>query len=82
MMISIKKSIDADAPLNALTSAHGEIMFNIPGIAKDQDGQFNVMVTSFRQIGPGLSSVRLMFLDPSQYAAAAQLASEKTNKEA
>lgn len=81
MMIGIKERIDADAPLNALTSKHGEIMFNIPGIVKDQDGQINVMVTSFRQLAPGLSSVRLMFLDPSEYAAAAQLATKNTGQE-
>ena len=82
MMIAIKERIEADAPLNALNSKHGEIMFNIPGIVKDQDGRFNVMVTSFRQLAPGLSSVRLMFLDPQQYADALQLASQKVNKEA
>jgi len=81
MMVGIKERIAADAPLNAMSSDNGDILFNIPGIVKDQNGQFNVLVTSFRQLGPGLSTVRLMFLDPDQYAAAAQLASEKATNE-
>lgn len=82
MMVGIKERLDAEAPLNALRSQAGDIMFNIPGIVKEPNGQFNVLVTSFRQLAPGLSTVRLMFLDPDQYAAAAQLASEKAANDA
>ncbi len=81
MMVGIKERLEADAPLNAMRSEKGDVMFNVPGIVKDEDGQFNVMVTSFRQLGPGLSTVRLLFLDPDQYAAAAQLAAETAAKE-
>lgn len=71
MMLGIKTRIESDQPLNALSSESGEILFNIPGIVKEED-QINVMVVSFKQLGPGLSNVRLMYLDPEKYAAAAQ----------
>ncbi len=82
MMVAIKERLQADAPLNPMNSEQGDTMFNIPGIVKEADGQFNVMVASFRQLGPGLATVRLLFLDPDQYAAAAQLAAETASAKA
>ncbi len=80
MMLGIKTRIESDQPLGAMSSDSGEIMFNIPGIVKEDD-QMNVIVCSFRQLGPGLSSVRLMYLDPDKYAAAAQQAADVTASE-
>jgi len=74
MMIAIKERLQAGAPLNPMHSEQGDTMFNIPGIVKEADGQFNVLVASFRQLGPGLATVRLLFLDPAQYAAIAEKA--------
>lgn len=79
MMNAIKKRIDEDAPLTAMTSNTGEIMFNIPGIVKEDD-QINIMVCSFRQLGAGLATVRLMFLDPDKYSDAVQTANQAPAK--
>ncbi len=79
-MVGIQERLDADAPLNAMRSDKGEVLFNIPGIIKDKDGQFNILVVAFRHLGPGLSTIRLMFLDPKQYSQAVQQAAEKDNR--
>ena len=73
MMHAIKTRIDDDAQLTVMTSNTGEILFNIPGIVKE-DNQVNIMVCSFRQLGPGLATVRLLFLDPVNYADAVRSA--------
>lgn len=73
MMLGIKTRIEKDQPLTTMSSDAGEILFNIPGIVKE-DEQVNVMVCSFKQLGPGLSRVRLMYLDPDSYATAAEAA--------
>jgi len=73
MMHAIKARLEVDEKLNALRSKDGEIMFNVPGIIKEGE-QFNVMVCSFKSLGPGLASVRLMYLDPDKYAASVQQA--------
>ncbi|MFT6407509.1 MAG: hypothetical protein ACJAQ6_000921 [Arenicella sp.] len=75
MMLGIRTRTENDEPLNAMTSQSGEIMFNIPGIV-NEGNQINVMVCSFQPMGPGLASVKLMYLDPDKYAAAAQKASD------
>ena len=75
MLLGVKTSIENDKPLNAMNSDTGEILFNIPGIVREDD-QMNVMVCSFKPMGPGLSTVRLMYLDPDKYAAAAQQAAD------
>lgn len=80
MMHAIKQRIDAEAPLTAMTSNTGEILFNIPGIVKEDD-QINIMVCSFRQLGAGLATVRLMFLDPDDYAAAIQNANDSADQD-
>lgn len=80
MMLGIKASIENDKPLNAMTSDSGEILFNIPGIV-NEDKQMNIMAVSFRQMAPGLSIVKLMYLDPNQYAAAAQKAANQALSE-
>jgi len=79
MMLGIKQRIEADQKLNAMGSNQGEIMFNIPGIVKDE-GQLNIMVCSFKSLGPGLATVRLMYLAPEQYAAAAKIDSNITSE--
>jgi len=71
MMLAITDRIDAEEKLNALSSQQGEIMFNVPGFV-NEDEQLNVMVCSFKSLGPGMATVRLMYLDPEQYVAAAQ----------
>jgi len=75
MMLGIKNRLEEDQKLHALGSEQGEIMFNIPGIVKEEE-QINIMVCSFKSLGPGLASVRLMYLDPDHYASAAQGASD------
>lgn len=72
MMLAISKQLQADTKVNALRSEHGEIMFNIPG-ATEEDGQLNIMVCSFKSLGPGLAIVRLMYLNPEHYVAAAKV---------
>ena len=52
--------------LNILQSDSGELLFNIPGMVNSDEG-INVLVCGLRQQGPGLVTIRLMFLDPSQY---------------
>ena len=79
MMQAIKQRIDEDSKLTAMTSKSGEILFNIPGIVREDD-QINIMVCSFRQLGPGLSTVRLLFLDPEEYALAIQKANSDDAK--
>lgn len=79
MMHAIKERIDQEASLTAMTSNTGEILFNIPGVVKE-DNQINIMVCSFRQLGAGLATVRLLFLDPDKYAAAVQSANEDSSK--
>jgi hypothetical protein len=80
MMLGIKERIENDQPLNAMSSDSGEVLFNIPGIITE-DNQMNVMVCSFKQMGPGLSTVRLMYLDPDRYTAAAQQATDLADSE-
>jgi hypothetical protein len=80
MMLGIKARTESDKPLNAMSSETGEILFNIPGIVNEHD-QINVMVCSFKQMGPGLSHVKLMYLDPEKYAAAAQQAADTVASE-
>ncbi len=80
-MVGIQERLDADAALNAMRSDQGEVLFNIPGIVKDKDGQFNILVVAFRHLGPGLSTVRLLFLDPKQYSQAVQHAAEKGERD-
>lgn len=70
MMVGLAKGIEAEGKLLALKSKQGEIMFNIPG-ATEEDGQLNVLVCSFKALGPGLATARLMYLDPEQYVVAA-----------
>ena len=75
MMLSIKTSIESDKPLNTMSSKSGEILFNIPGIVTEDD-QINILVCSFMQYGPGLATIKLMYLDPSKYVDAAQKATK------
>ena len=77
MMMAMKQRLDAKQSMNMLTSDNGDILFNVPGIVKAADGTVNVIVTGFRQIGPGRALVRLMYLNPKQYIQAAHDAREK-----
>jgi len=70
MMIGIHHRIEAKENLNPMRSDTGELMFNVPGILKSEDA-VNILVCSFRQLAPGLSAVRLMYLDPAAYSEAA-----------
>ncbi len=70
MMMSIKHRLDSKESVTTLSSDTGEIMFNLPGVLKTQD-DVNVLVCSFRQLAAGLSSIRLMYLNPNTYAEAA-----------
>lgn len=70
MLLGIHQRLEADEGINPMSSNSGELMFNIPGILKSEDN-VNIMVCSFRQLAPGLASVRLMYLNPEAYAQAA-----------
>jgi len=70
MMIGIQQRLEANESLNPMTSDNGELMFNVPGVLKSEDST-NIMVCSFRQLAPGMASVRLMYLNPTAYAEAA-----------
>ncbi len=69
MLLGIHQRLTEHESINTMSSSTGELMFNIPGILKSQDS-VNIMVCSFRQLAPGLSSVKLMYLDPIAYAQA------------
>jgi len=71
MLLGIKNRIEEDKPLNILNSNLGDVMFNIPGVLQNEDGT-NIMVCGIRQVEPGLITIRLMFLDPVHYQAAAK----------
>jgi len=68
MTSDISQHLDTDTAINSINNDKGEIRFNIPGIVEESDGQRNVIIVSFRQLGAGLASVKLMFLAPDEYA--------------
>ena len=70
MMISIQRRLESQTPFNTLASDAGEILFNVPGILKT-DEEVNVLMCSFKQLAPGLSLVKLMYMNPENYAQAA-----------
>ncbi|GAA6138224.1 hypothetical protein NBRC116583_19710 [Arenicella sp. 4NH20-0111] len=72
MLQGIHQRLEAKESLNPLSSETGELLFNIPGILKTDDG-VNIMVCGFRPLAAGLYSVRLMYLEPKAYTEAAGL---------
>lgn len=70
MMLNIKERVDAQRPLNLMTSENGEILFNIPGVLQGADAT-NVMVCGVAQSGPGRATAKLMYLNPESYVQAA-----------
>lgn len=72
MMMNIKQRIENKEDLSPLTNETGEMLFNIPSLL-ESDGDINILVCSFRQLAPGLACVRLMYLEPTFYAQAANI---------
>ena len=70
MLVNVHHRLEAQESANPMRSDNGELMFNIPGVF-NSEGTINIMVCSFRQLAPGLSLVRLMYLNPEAYAEAA-----------
>ena len=68
MTSDISEHLEADTAINSINNDKREIRFNIPGIVDEADGQRNIIIVSFRQLGAGLASVKLMFLNPDNYA--------------
>jgi len=70
MMIGIQQRLESQTPFNTLASDAGEILFNVPGILKTEE-DVNVLMCSFKQLAPGLSLIKLMYMNPENYAQAA-----------
>lgn len=70
MIVSLQHRLEANESLNPMNSETGELLFNIPGIVKHEN-TVNIMLCGFRQLAPGLSAVRLMYVNPNTYADAA-----------
>ena len=67
----VAEKISGNEDLNVLNSEHGDTIFNVPGIIESENNVFNVLVSGLRQHAAGQMSIRLIFLDPTQYADAA-----------
>ncbi len=64
----IADTLKSEDELNVLTNEDtGDIVYYVPGIVED-DGTINVLVTGVEQRTAGELTVRLMFLDPHQFA--------------
>ena len=67
----IVDTLKSEDELNVLTNEDtGDIVYYVPGIV-EEDGTINVLVTGVEQRTAGELTVRLMFLDPQQFAAQA-----------
>lgn len=59
--------VKSEAPLTTMTNqVRGEVLFDCPGPVV-QDGQLNVLFTSFFQPASGRLRIKLIFVDPSQF---------------
>ena len=67
----VAEKLSDDENLNMLNSEQGDTLFNIPGIIESEKNVYNVLISGLRQHAAGQMTIRLLFLDPSQYAAAA-----------
>ena len=64
----IADTLKSEGELNVLTNEDtGDIVYYVPGIV-EEDGTINVLVTGVEQRTAGELTVRLMFLDPQQFA--------------
>ena len=64
----IADTLKSEDELNVLTNEDtGDIVYYVPGIV-EEDGTINVLVTGVEQRTAGELTVRLMFLDPQQFA--------------
>ena len=64
----ISDTLKSEDELNVLTNEDtGDIVYYVPGIV-EEDGTINVLVTGVEQRTAGELTVRLMFLDPQQFA--------------
>ena len=70
MMEAIVDRLERGAELNILNNETGDVLFNIPGMTRTEDGKTNVLVCGLRQAGPGVATIQLMFLNPDKYAEA------------
>ncbi len=60
--------LKSEDELNVLTNEDtGDVVYYVPGIV-EEDGTINVLVTGVAQRTAGELTVRLMFLDPQQFA--------------
>ncbi|NNC98631.1 MAG: hypothetical protein HKN85_00455 [Gammaproteobacteria bacterium] len=66
LSIKLEKHAQNGEGFNMMNSDQGQLLFNIPGVVMSEDG-VNVLVFGLSQAGPGLATIRLMFLDPAQY---------------
>ena len=70
MMLAMSNFLESDKEPNILSSAEGDMLFNIPGII-ETDGITNILVCGLGQTAPGRANINLMFLDAQHYQAAA-----------
>ena len=66
MMHAIRNRLDAGADLNVMRDSSGQVLFNIPGIVK-QDDTVNILVCGLAQTNAAEARINLMFLDPEAY---------------
>ncbi len=76
MMHAIKNRLDNSQPLNVMRDASGQVLFNVPGIVRDEDAT-NVLVCGLVQTNANEAKINLMFLNPDAYDAA--LAATQSN---
>ena len=66
MMHGIKTRLESDAELNVMRDASGQVLFNIPGIVRDEKST-NVLVCGLAQTTASEANINLMFLNPDAY---------------
>ena len=67
MLVCIAKQVQSKAELNVFTDAEtGNIIFNLPGVVED-DEHVNMLVLGAQREVPGAVTLKLQFLDVSQF---------------
>lgn len=67
MLVRIAKQVQGDDKLNVFTDTEsGNILFNLPGVMQD-DEHLNMLVLGAERSVPGAVTLKLQFLDVSQF---------------
>jgi hypothetical protein len=68
ILTQISQKFKAKADLNIMTSEEGSVLIHLPGMVQLND-QLNVMVMAFELGNMTNITIKLMFMEPSQYEA-------------